>query len=381
MHVGIVADLREEGWPSMDLVAEALAEALPRLDPPVATTLIRPASPHPLHALRSAPVPALDAAIRGWARYAWYPGWVNRHPGRGVELWHVMDHSYAHVVSSLPRGRCVVTCHDIDAFRSLLVPPREARSALFRHVTGRVLRGLQAAARVTCDSDATRRELVENGLVPAHRTVTVPLAVHQDFLEPPSAVAEQAADRLLEGVQQPFVMHVGSTISRKRIDVLLEVMGALLAWRPSLRLVRVGGALPPAQREMARKAGVAGAIVEMPMLERQVLAALYRRSALVLLPSEREGFGLPVVEALACGTVVLASDLPVLREVGGDVAQYAPVADVGAWTARARALLEESDGAPEVHAGRAEAGRRWSRRYSWDACAARMRDVYLDVLA
>ena len=365
----------------MDLVAEALAEALPRLDPPVHSTLIRPQAPHPLHALRALPVPGLDPAIRGWARYAWYPRWVARHQGRGVSLWHVMDHSYAHVVPALPRGRTVVTCHDVDAFRSLIDPATEQRSPLFRYMTRRVLDGLQAAARVTCDSEATRRELVENQLVPAHRAVTVPLAVHEDFLAPPDPVAERAADRLLEGVDGPFVLHVGSTIPRKRIDVLLEVMGALRHRLPALRLVRVGGQLTAAQRVLATRAGLDGAIVEMPMLERRVLAALYRRSALVLLPSEREGFGLPVVEALASGTAVLASDLPVLREVGGNAAQYAPVADVGAFTARALALLETGGDALALQQERGAAGRLWSHRFSWDACAARMREVYLDVLA
>ena len=56
----------------------------------------------------------------------------------------------------------------------------------------------------------------------------------------------------------------------------------------------------------------------LPFVDRPVLAALYRRASLVLLPSEREGFGLPLVEAMACGISVVASDLPVLREVGGD---------------------------------------------------------------
>ena len=70
----------------------------------------------------------------------------------------------------------------------------------------------------------------------------------------------------------------------------------------------------------------------------RTLAAVYRRAALVLQPSEAEGFGLPVAEALACGTPVLASDLAVLREVGGEAAVYRAVGDVPAWSdGRARA--------------------------------------------
>ena len=117
-----------------------------------------------------------------------------------------------------------------------------------------------------------------------------------------------------------------STIPRKRIDVLLEVFSSFASMHPDARLVRVGGALTREQQRARRAAGVADAIVQMPFLERPQLAALYRRASVVVLPSDREGFGLPVVEAMACGTPVMASDIPALREVGGTRRVYAPPA-------------------------------------------------------
>ena len=87
-------------------------------------------------------------------------------------------------------------------------------------------------------------------------------------------------------------------------------------------------------------------LVELPFVDRTTLAALYRRATLALLPSEREGFGLPLVESLACGTPVVASDIPALREVGGSAASYCPVADVSAWRDRILALVAERDKAP-----------------------------------
>jgi glycosyltransferase involved in cell wall biosynthesis len=72
---------------------------------------------------------------------------------------------------------------------------------------------------------------------------------------------------------------------------------------------------------------------------RKTLAGLYRRAVAVLVPSDSEGFGFPVIEALACGAVVIASDIPVLREVGGKAALYAPPGDVEAWANLAQAVL------------------------------------------
>ena len=147
---------------------------------------------------------------------------------------------------------------------------------------------------------------------------------------------------MVEG-RPPDLLHVGSTIPRKRIDLLLEIFAAMRRAYPGARLIKAGGGLRPEQTRQAEALGVADAIVTLPFFvpsERGILAAVYRRAALVLQPSDAEGFGLPVAEALACGATVLASDLPALREVGGDAAAYCPVGDIDAWTTAAAALLQ-----------------------------------------
>ena len=101
------------------------------------------------------------------------------------------------------------------------------------------------------------------------------------------------------------------------------------------------------------------------------LAELYRRAAVILQPSEAEGFGLPVIEALACGAIVVASDIPVLREVGGDAVIYCPVGDVGAWVRGSCACIRWvlRPQLPERLACAA--------RYSWVAHARTIADAYL----
>jgi glycosyltransferase involved in cell wall biosynthesis len=295
-------------------------------------------------------------------------------------VYHIVDHSYAHLASELPPGRVVVTCHDTDAFRTLL-QPGERESVLPRWLVKRVLRGMQLAAAVVCDSEATRAELVAHALVPLERTTVLPVGVHPDCTPSPDRDADTAAAALTGATGGSDLLHVGSTIPRKRIDVLLETLAHVATIRPDVRLWRVGGPFTAEQANRARELGVDRRIVVLPFVSRSVLAALYRRAALVLLPSEREGFGLPVVEAMGCGTPILCSDLPVLREVGGNAAEYCPVGQPAAWAARISELLGERDSRPDRWSARRTAGLARSASFCWKRYAATMQGVYERVAA
>jgi glycosyltransferase involved in cell wall biosynthesis len=95
----------------------------------------------------------------------------------------------------------------------------------------------------------------------------------------------------------------------------------------------------------------------------------------VLVPSEAEGFGLPIIEALACGAPVVASDLPVLREVGADACTYCPVGQVEAWAEALDALLSGRTPPPPRHARLERA-----RRFTWEAHSRTVLDAYLRLL-
>ena len=176
-------------------------------------------------------------------------------------------------------------------------------------------------------------------------------------------------------------MHVGTNIARKRIDVLLNVFAEIRRAIPGARLLKAGGALPPDFARLAVALGVADAIVTLPYLDRATLAAVYRRAALVLQPSEAEGFGLPAAEALACGVPLLASDLPTLREVGGDAPVYRPVGDIPAWTAAALSLLADRQANSDAWHSRRAAGLARVRLFSWPAHADRLAEIYGEVLS
>ena len=122
---------------------------------------------------------------------------------------------------------------------------------------------------------------------------------------------------------------------------------------------------------MIQDLGLTGRVSVIGFVDERTLAALYRRAALVLLPSEREGFGLPLLEAMACGTPVVASDLPVLREVGGSAVEYCPVGEIDAWVGAVSALRRRAPARRARWLARRMAGRVRARGFSWSRFACR----------
>jgi glycosyltransferase involved in cell wall biosynthesis len=236
---------------------------------------------------------------------------------------------------------------------------------------------------VVCNSETTRQTVRAHDLVPESRLRTVHAGIAPEFrAEPDPAADAELARRLgpLHPQGPPELLHVGSNIARKRIDVLLQTFAAVRLAVPGARLIKVGGALEPDQESQARALGIADAIIVFPFLNRAALAAVYRRAALVLQPSAAEGFGLPVAEALACGAPVLASDLPALREVGGEAAVYRAVGDVPAWSEAALDLLAERQAQNEAWHARRAAGMARAALFTWPAHVRALVGIYQSIL-
>lgn len=384
LRVAVVSDLREEQWHSMDVVSDLLVAGLATVhggEASIDAVQVRPSMVRRLTRIPGADrAPLVGTADRVINRYWDYPRWLRRRAA-DFDVFHIVDHSYAHLALHLPPGRSVVTCHDVDAFAGVL-PGAGRRSWVERGMSRRLVDGLRAAAHVVCGSEATRRALRAFDLVPASRISVVPYAVHPAYVPDADVWADREVQHLCGPVPAvgPILLHVGSTIPRKRIDVLLDVFAQLVRRHPGARLWRVGGPLSQSQEQQARRLQIADHIVSLPFVDRRVLAAVYRRATLALQTSEREGFGLPVAEALGCGTPVVASDIPALREAGGPAATYCRVADLEAWTAAVSCLLEEHATAPHAWAARRAEAIRYTQRFSTASHARGMLAVYRRVV-
>jgi len=368
--LAVVCDFSEENWPSMDLFAVKLLENLR-----VGHTTLEAAPIRPAMIRRFGRLPLTSGrrfffnADRLLNRWIDYPRILKPRVAE-FDLFHVCDHSYAHLIHRLPAGRTGVFCHDLDAFRCLLEPQKEPRSFLFKAMARRILSGLQKAAVVFHTTAAVRREIERHGLLDPARLVQAPCGVSPVFS--PAAPETEPAEEVLSSMGgAPYLLHVGSCIPRKRIDLLLRIFAGLKARRPELRLIQFGGVWTSAQAGLIETLGLKDAVRQLSGRDESFAASLYRQAALVLLPSEAEGFGIPMIEALACGKLVLASDIPSLREVGGDAAVYRPVGEVATWVDAADQLLADPASAPSREARLAQ-----PRRFSWPEHARIIFEAY-----
>ena len=382
-RVAIVCDFLDEQWYSMDLVGDMLYEHLRAgCSSEVSAMRIRPSLGR---WFRRVPLVGENKlcfqADCMFGRFCDYPRKLRREK-TNFELFHIVDHSYSQLAHVLPADRTIITCHDLDTFRCLLRPQEEKRPRWFQAMVRYVLDGFLKARHVICCSSTVRDELLSLGLFPAERVSVIPNGVHPSCSPYADPVADDEASRLLQSHpgEHTEILHVGTTAPRKRIDVLLRVLAAI-GKHSDVRLIRVGGALTDDQRRLAHELGVSNVIIELPYLQRNVLAAVYRRAALLLQTSEREGFGLPLVEAMACGCPVVASDLPVLREIGGIAAAYCPVADIDLWAGAAARLLHERAERPREWALRREQVVAHADGFSWAEAACQTARIYATVLS
>jgi len=264
----------------------------------------------------------------------------------------------------------VVTMHDAAP---MVMPEGYTRRGVWFH-----RKGLEAAAKrarlVIAVSELAADEAVSYGHIARARIRVVLNGVDREPV-PSDAVAKTRARYGL--ADRPYVFWAGALQPRKNVRVLLDAFTRLDPGRYPHRLVLAG---PPGWKEDEEDAAVARALgdrVRLPgAVPRAELFALFAGADLYACPSRHEGFGIPVLEAMAQGTATVCADIPGLRETAGDAAVFVSPDDVDGWVAALGELLDD----PARRAALEARGLKRVETYSWDRCADQTAAVYAEAL-
>jgi glycosyltransferase involved in cell wall biosynthesis len=296
------------------------------------------------------------------------PAWMRR---RGARLVH-FPFLFAPASWAGGPARRVVTIH--GASRAAL--DDELVSRFSGRELARTRARLAAFDRVITVSNSAKREVVENYGVPEERVRVVYNGVGGGFR------ADAADPRVYEkyGVRLPYVLTVSTIKPKKNVVASVRAYKALLDRRPGLphSLVLVGYTMPGYTEvdDAVHELGLGGRVVVTGWTESAEIPAFYAGASALLFPSLHEGFGLPVVEAMASGCPVAASGVYSIPEVGGDAILTFDPNDVGAMAAALeRLLFDEHRRALLVRRGLERAA-----RFSWRESARRTADVYRELL-
>ncbi|MGZ4494180.1 MAG: glycosyltransferase family 4 protein [Nocardioides sp.] len=301
---------------------------------------------------RRAPARLLQST---WAAVEWPP--VELLTGR-LDVFHGTNY----VLPPTRRAAGVVTVHDLSFLHHAdTVQPATLR---FRAL---VPRSVRRAGAVCVLSETLADEVCDAYEVPPDRVVVTRPGVAEGFHRAQPADPAWLAAR---GLPSEFAVFVGSREPRKGLPVLLDAWARLWRQGQAPPLCLVG---PPGWGPALDLSGLPPEAVCVPgFLATEDLPDVLASARLLAMPSRYEGFGIPPLEALATGTPVVVSDLPVFRENLGDLARYAEPGSVESLTEELRAALAEGTGSDAERARRRE----HAAAFTWQACARAARSAY-----
>ncbi len=275
--------------------------------------------------------------------------------------------------------KVVVAVHDVipERFPTHVFP--HWRAALLWKL--KVLAARRRADLVVTISEASKQGLVEEFRIPENRIRVIPEAADRRFRCLTSDQDLQEVEDRRRRFGHPFLLYVGGISPHKNLGLLLDVLAALrrqTAYR-DCRLVLVGDykrdvfySSYEALQRQAADLGLGDAVVFTGYVSDAELVYLYNAAAVFVLPSLCEGFGLPILEAMACGTPVVASAAGSLPEVIGDTGLLCNVGDPAAFRKAIERILHD----PELRATLRERGLKRAEQFSWEESARLTQNIF-----
>jgi glycosyltransferase involved in cell wall biosynthesis len=314
-------------------------------------------------------------ARKYYERYWKYPLYLMR---QNVDLFHIIDHSDGHLLYWLNRlpQPTIVTCHDLIN----LVQPRTLQGlakvpGLSMAAWKWSIRGMLQAEKVITVSTHTAQDVLKNLPIHSSQVSVVPNAVEDMFKVLPAE--EILKCRQFYGVSSETfcLLNVGSNNSRKNVSMILKVMLVLSQQGLPVHFWKVGSDFNNEQKQFITTHQLSSKVSYLGKPDKQSLVALYNTADVLVSPSLYEGFGMTLLEAMACGTAVVSSNVTSLPEVAGDAAILVDPTDEGAIAAAILLLYED----PQTRAQYIQKGLQRIQQFTWEKTAEQIARVYEQV--
>lgn len=267
------------------------------------------------------------------------------------------------------RGKMMVTVHDLTHLVHPEFLPMKLAHLYFKFIFWFVCK---RANRIMTDSESTKNDLLRFFKVDEKKITIVPLGVGKEFVRKDKSEYDYLYTKFDIPRDKKIILYVGNLLPHKNLDGLLEGF-AKMQGRENCRLVLVGKAFSGRTENTREKdLGIEGLTIHAGMVSQEDLVNFYNLADLFVLPSLYEGFGLPILEAFACGTPVACSNTSSMPEVGGDLATYFDPMD-------AQSIAQALEASIDTKGKFDERISAWVSKFSWEQSGRRVREIAEEV--
>lgn len=291
---------------------------------------------------------------------------------------HIVDQTYAHLLYFIDGRKTVITVHDLDVLRLKFLKWPTLRDKLIKYFYIFSVRAIKRAGKIIAVSQDTKNDVVKFLKIPEEKIVVIPEGMDSVFQRIKDKKVLLKVKKKYK-LPEKFILHVGENWQNKNMGGILKIFKKLSQKKESkdLFFVKVNGKWTDDQKKLIDKLNIEKKIVKVPFVSSRDLAAIYNQASALIQLSFLEGFGLTVLEAMACGCPVVVSNTPALKELVADCGIIVDPKDEKEVISKLKELIISK----KMQSFYSQNGLRRSKGYSWEKAARETFNIYEEIIS